>query len=86
VNFATAQIGAVIHQQLWMLEGTIDFTIGKDTYRLRSGDCLAVRLDRPTVFHNPTARSALRGRRGRGTYRQKMSLCITTWRGLRVLL
>jgi transcriptional regulator with XRE-family HTH domain len=58
VTFDTAQRGTVVHQQLWVLEGTIDFTIGEDTYRLRPGDCLAVRLDRPTMFHNPTVKAA----------------------------
>jgi transcriptional regulator with XRE-family HTH domain len=45
-------------QQLWVLEGTIDFTIGTDTYRLHAGDCLAARIDRPTMFHNPTGETA----------------------------
>jgi transcriptional regulator with XRE-family HTH domain len=48
----------VTHQQIWVLEGTIEFTIGGDTHRLRAGDCLATRLDRPTMFHNPTTRAA----------------------------
>lgn len=58
VAFETAYADRVVCQQLWMLEGTIDFSIGSDTYRLRAGDCLASRLDRPTMFHNPTRRAA----------------------------
>ena len=50
--------GGVAHQQIWVLEGTIELTIGGDTHRLRAGDCLATRVDRPTMFHNPTARPA----------------------------
>jgi transcriptional regulator with XRE-family HTH domain len=50
--------GTVIHQQLWLLEGTIDFSIGNDTHRLQAGDCFASRLDGPTMFHNPTAKPA----------------------------
>jgi transcriptional regulator with XRE-family HTH domain len=58
IAFETGQRDRVIHQQLWVLEGTIDFTIGSDTHRLQAGDCLASRLDRPTMFHNPTAKDA----------------------------
>jgi transcriptional regulator with XRE-family HTH domain len=58
VAFETGQRDRVIHQQLWVLEGTIDFTIGSDTHRLKAGDCLASRLDRPTMFHNPKGKAA----------------------------
>jgi transcriptional regulator with XRE-family HTH domain len=47
-----------IHQQIWMLEGTMDVTVGVDRHRLRAGDCLAMQLDRPTTFANPTRRPA----------------------------
>ena len=57
VAFETGQLDRVIHQQLWVLEGTIDFSIGSDTHRLHAGDCFAARLDRPTMFHNPTAKA-----------------------------
>jgi transcriptional regulator with XRE-family HTH domain len=46
-----------VHQQVWVLEGTIDVTVGLQRHRLRAGDCLAMELDRPTMFHNPTRRS-----------------------------
>jgi transcriptional regulator with XRE-family HTH domain len=58
VAFETGQRDGVVHQQLWVLRGTIDFSIGGETYRLEAGDCLATRLDQPTMFHNPTARPA----------------------------
>lgn len=58
VTFETGQRDRVIHQQLWVLEGTIDFSVGSDTHRLQAGDCLASRLDRPTMFHNPTPKAA----------------------------
>ncbi len=45
-------------QQIWLQEGTIDVLQGSERYRLREGDCLAMQLDRPAVFHNPTARPA----------------------------
>jgi uncharacterized cupin superfamily protein len=47
-----------VHQQVWVLEGTIDITLGEERYRLREGDCLAMQLDRPTMFHNPTRKTA----------------------------
>ncbi|MDX6472873.1 MAG: hypothetical protein QOK22_1689 [Gaiellaceae bacterium] len=58
VAFETGQGDRVIHQQLWLLEGTIDFSIGSETHRLRAGDCFASRLDRPTMFCNPTRKRA----------------------------
>jgi transcriptional regulator with XRE-family HTH domain len=56
VVFDTAGRDHVVHQQLWVLEGTIEFTLGSETHRLDAGDCLAARIDRPTMFHNPTSR------------------------------
>ncbi|HKO92392.1 MAG TPA: XRE family transcriptional regulator [Polyangiaceae bacterium] len=46
------------HQQIWLLHGSIDVTQGSERYRLRTGDCLAMQLDRPAVFHNPTTKAA----------------------------
>ena len=47
-----------VHQQIWVLEGTMDITLGGERHRLREGDCLAMQLDRPTLFHNPTRKPA----------------------------
>jgi transcriptional regulator with XRE-family HTH domain len=47
-----------VHQQVWVLEGEIDVALGEECYRLRQGDCLAMQLDRPTMFHNPTRHPA----------------------------
>jgi transcriptional regulator with XRE-family HTH domain len=58
VAFDTGHGDRVLRQQLWVLEGAIEFTIGGDTYRLQAGDCLASRIDQPTMFHNPTAKPA----------------------------
>ncbi len=46
------------HQQVWVLEGEMDVTLGEGRHRLRQGDCLAMRLDRPSMFHNPTSTPA----------------------------
>jgi transcriptional regulator with XRE-family HTH domain len=43
-----------VYQQIWVLEGAIDITLGEERHRLRVGDCLAMQLDRPIIFHNPT--------------------------------
>ena len=58
VAFETGVRDVRVHQQVWMLEGTIDITIGDERHRLRDGDCLAMQLDRPTMFHNPTRKPA----------------------------
>jgi transcriptional regulator with XRE-family HTH domain len=42
------------HQQVWVLEGSIVVALGDEQHRLDAGDCLAMTLDRPTLFHNPT--------------------------------
>jgi transcriptional regulator with XRE-family HTH domain len=47
-----------VYQQVWVLEGTMDITLGTERHRLREGDCLAMQLDRPTMFHNPTRKPA----------------------------
>jgi len=46
------------HQQVWVLEGSIEVSVGDDCHRLGKGDCLAFVLDRPTAFHNRTRRPA----------------------------
>jgi transcriptional regulator with XRE-family HTH domain len=47
-----------VYQQVWVLQGAIDITLGIDKHRLREGDCLAMQLDQPTMFHNPTREPA----------------------------
>src|SRR5262249_5653504 len=56
VAFETGTRDVIVHQQIWVLEGAIDVTLGADRHRLGAGDCLAMRLDRPTMFHNFTRR------------------------------
>src|SRR5262245_21633557 len=53
VTFETGGPDVRVHQQVWVLEGVIDVTLGVERHRLREGDCLAMQLDRPTMFHNP---------------------------------
>jgi transcriptional regulator with XRE-family HTH domain len=47
-----------VHQQVWVLEGAIVVTLGDESHRLETGDCLAMQLDRPTAFHNDTCEDA----------------------------
>jgi transcriptional regulator with XRE-family HTH domain len=58
VAFENAARGLRVHQQVWVLEGAMDVTLGKQRHHLREGDCLAMELDRPTLFHNPTRKAA----------------------------
>ena len=58
VSFETGARDVRVDQQIWVLDGTIDVTLGDERHRLRQGDCLAMRLDRPTMFHNPTRKTA----------------------------
>ena len=53
VAFENAARAGRVHQQVWMLQGAMDITVGAERHRLRAGDCLAMQLDRPTMFHNP---------------------------------
>jgi transcriptional regulator with XRE-family HTH domain len=57
VAYETASRQPVIHQQVWVLDGLIEVTYGDMTHRLDQGDCLALVLDQPTAFHNPTDRT-----------------------------
>jgi transcriptional regulator with XRE-family HTH domain len=58
VGYGTGARQGVTHQQIWVLEGTIEVTLGDQPYRLATGDCLAMVLDRPVAYHNPTAELA----------------------------
>ncbi|MEO6525274.1 MAG: helix-turn-helix domain-containing protein [Gemmatimonadaceae bacterium] len=58
VAFETGARDVHVHQQLWVLEGTMDVTVGTDAHRLREGDCLAMQLDQPVMFHNPKRKPA----------------------------
>ncbi|MFZ4286424.1 helix-turn-helix domain-containing protein [Variovorax sp. HJSM1_2] len=42
-----------VHQQIWLIKGRMQITVGNVLWPLDPGDCLAMRLDQPIVFHNP---------------------------------
>lgn len=58
VSYETGAREPRIHQQVWVLEGRIDVTLGDECHRLDSGDCFAMVLDRPMSYHNPTRKTA----------------------------
>lgn len=58
VSFDTSARDADIRQQVWMIEGEMEITVGEDRWRLEAGDCLAMHVDRPTSFHNPGSKPA----------------------------
>jgi transcriptional regulator with XRE-family HTH domain len=47
-----------IHQQVWIIEGVMEVSVGREQWRLKKGDCLAMRLDGPIVYRNPTRKPA----------------------------
>ena len=47
-----------VHQQVWVLDGTIEVTVGDVRHRLDAGDCLALTLEQPLAYFNPTRKRA----------------------------
>jgi transcriptional regulator with XRE-family HTH domain len=58
VAYESAGRDIEVHQQVWMIEGTMELTVGTQQWRLQAGDCLAMRLDQPLVYRNPTRKPA----------------------------
>jgi len=58
VAFDTGARDVRVHQQVWVLDGSIEVTVGDDRHELHKGDCLAFALDRPVTFHNRTSKAA----------------------------
>ena len=58
VAYETGAREPQIYQQIWVLEGTIEVALGDAHHRLGAGDCLAMLLDRPMSYHNPTRKVA----------------------------
>ena len=68
VAYDTSLRDAEIYQQVWVMEGAMEMTVGERVWRLETGDCLAMRLDCPIVYRNPTNKPA----------RYVVALCRTT--------
>jgi transcriptional regulator with XRE-family HTH domain len=58
VAYETAARPGITHQQVWILQGMIEVALGEERFQLRAGDCLAMVLDRPIAYHNPTPKPA----------------------------
>jgi transcriptional regulator with XRE-family HTH domain len=58
VAYDSVPHNADIHQQVWMIDGAMQISVGEQQWRLEAGDTLAMRLDRHIVFHNPTREPA----------------------------
>jgi transcriptional regulator with XRE-family HTH domain len=56
VAYETGARPGVTHQQIWVLQGALEVTLGKTRHALGAGDCLAMVLDQPITFRNRTAR------------------------------
>jgi transcriptional regulator with XRE-family HTH domain len=54
VAYETGPREPMVHQQVWVLQGVIEVSVGERTHHLSGGDCLAFVLDEPVMFHNPT--------------------------------
>jgi transcriptional regulator with XRE-family HTH domain len=58
VAYDSTPHGADIHQQIWIIEGTMEITVGEQHWRLDAGDCLTMEVAPHMVFHNPGRSSA----------------------------
>ncbi|HKX43941.1 MAG TPA: XRE family transcriptional regulator [Burkholderiaceae bacterium] len=58
VAFDQVSRHVVTHQQVWIMEGEMQITANEKTWRLRSGDCLAMTVGERVVFKNPTRKPA----------------------------
>ena len=47
-----------MHQQVWVIEGSIEVSVGAEQFRLDAGDCLALQLGGPTAYRNPGRKPA----------------------------
>lgn len=51
-----------VYQQVWIIEGTMELTVGDQAsntaWRLDAGDCLSMGLDQRLAYHNPTDKPA----------------------------
>ena len=58
VSYETSARDVDVHQQVWIIEGGMEVTVGAQRWALDAGDCLAMRLDQPIAWHNPTDKPA----------------------------
>lgn len=47
-----------VHQQVWVISGAVTVAVGDERHKLAEGDCLAMALDQPVSFRNPSRQPA----------------------------
>lgn len=58
VAYETGVRRPLTHQQIWLLDGRMEVSHGDRAFVLEKGDCVAMVLDRPMRFRNPTGEAA----------------------------
>jgi transcriptional regulator with XRE-family HTH domain len=58
ITYEISESSKVVQQQLWVVEGQIDIQLGKNSYALGEGDCLAMQLDQPVIYSNNSSEVA----------------------------
>jgi len=58
VAYETSARDVDVHQQVWIIAGTMEVTVGASQWTLETGDCLVMRLDQPIAYHNPSDKPA----------------------------
>ena len=58
VAFETGSRESAIAQQIWLLSGSLEVTVGDTTHKLEPDDCLAMTLDAPVTFRNRSRKEA----------------------------
>jgi transcriptional regulator with XRE-family HTH domain len=47
-----------LNQQVWMMDGVMEISVGNQLWCLKAGDCLAMQLDQTFVYFNPMQSAA----------------------------
>jgi transcriptional regulator with XRE-family HTH domain len=58
IAYGTELRNAEIYQQIWITEGVMIVTVGDQRWELQTGDCLAMKLDSPVSYRNPSRQPA----------------------------
>jgi transcriptional regulator with XRE-family HTH domain len=58
VAYDTGPREGEFYQQIWMIDGSMEITVDGTVWRLDAGDCLAMKLDCPLTYRNPTRQPA----------------------------
>ncbi|WP_336009945.1 XRE family transcriptional regulator [Acinetobacter calcoaceticus] len=58
ITYEISETSKVVQQQLWVVEGKIDIQLGKSSYALSTGDCLAMQLNQPVIYSNNSSQVA----------------------------